>query len=582
MDSPATTLHRATIPSGKYTSRVLRFIAANGASTTGRVEVASWATGARPPSLPLPLPRPLPLFAAAHPCRARSPRVGPIHAKTKDASSPTSSASSTYETVIGIETHVQLQTRTKAFCHCANEYGAPVNSHVCPVCLGHPGTLPTLNVQAVDLGIAMGLALNCDIAPVSSFDRKQYFYADLPKGYQISQYATPICGPGHLELNVEGQTKKITIERAHLEEDAGKMVHAGADALSGSTGSAADYNRAGVPLLEIVTGPDFRSGKEAAEYGAELRRLVRTLGVGNGNMQEGSMRCDVNISVRASPDAPLGTKVEVKNMNSFTAMQKAIEYETQRQTTLLREGRGAEIVQETRTWDENGACTVSMRKKEGLADYRYFPEPDLPPLVVTKADVDRVKAVMPELPSQKRARYAGLGVPPDAVLYLAEDLDAASYFDATLAALPNVTPKEVVKWVVGDLAAYCKNEKCNFADLQVTPAVLAEFVQLVEESVISGKIGKEILPELLASAVPEGVRSYVQSKGLVQESDPEAIKEVIRQAMAANPDQLAAFRDGKTKLKGHFQGQCMKISGGTVNPKLLAQLLEPMLTGEME
>eukprot|EP00877_Chromochloris_zofingiensis_P003597 jgi/Chrzof1/13238/Cz07g25230.t1 len=296
-----------------------------------------------------------------------------------------------YEAVIGIETHVQLLTRSKAFCSCANNYGDEPNSNVCPVCMGHPGSLPVLNEETVKLGVKAGLALNCTIASRSKFDRKQYFYPDLPKGYQISQYDEPLCSGGHVEVDTPDGPRRFGLIRAHLEEDAGKSVHSGADSLARSDYSLVDFNRAGVPLLEIVTAPDMRSGKDAAAYGAELRRILRFLGISDGNMAEGSMRCDVNVSVRPKGQVALGTKVEVKNMNSFSNMQKAIEFEIDRQVALLRGGQRDEVVQETRLWDEGRQETKSMRKKEGLADYRYFPEPDLPALEITPDMLESIK-----------------------------------------------------------------------------------------------------------------------------------------------------------------------------------------------
>jgi len=486
----------------------------------------------------------------------------------------------TFEAVIGIETHVQLSTATKAYCSCANIYGADPNTHVCPVCLGHPGTLPVLNKEMVAKAVAVGIALGCDIAESSKFDRKQYFYADLPKGYQISQYDEPICGPGHINIQPPGakKPKRIGITRAHIEEDAGKLVHSGAAALSGSEYSLVDYNRAGVPLLEIVSEPDMRSGAEAAEYGAELQRIVRTIGAGNGNMQEGSMRCDVNISVRPKGSDAFGTKVEIKNMNSFSAMQKAIDFEIDRQTALLREGRGDEIVQETRLWDEGELCTYTMRRKEGLADYRYFPEPDLPPAVVTPELLERVRGAMPELPEARRARYVSLGLPKADALLLADDHVVAKYFDDVLEA--GAKAKPAANWIMGDIMAFCKNEKVTMGELRLGPWLLAEMILLIEDGTISGKIGKEILPRLLQGEVEDNLRGYVEEKGLVQISDPEVISGWIDKVLAANPSQLEEYRAGKTKLQGYFVGQLMKESRGQGNPTVMNKMLNERLKGE--
>lgn len=485
-----------------------------------------------------------------------------------------------YEAVIGIETHVQLSTETKAFCSCANEYGAEANTHVCPVCLGHPGTLPVLNAAMVAKAVAAGVALGSKIAPSSKFDRKQYFYADLPKGYQISQYDEPICSGGSLEIQVPGQKapKVIGITRAHIEEDAGKLVHGGAASLGGSTHSLVDYNRAGVPLLEIVSEPDLRSGEEAAEFGAELQRVMRTIGAGNGNMQEGSMRCDVNVSVRPRGQAALGTKVEVKNMNSFSAMQKAIEFEVARQSALLDEGRGGAIVQETRLWDEANLCTYSMRRKEGLADYRYFPEPDLPPALVTDEILAAVRASMPELPAARRQRFLSLGLPKADALLLADDHVVAAYFDAVLKA--GAKAKPAANWIMGDIMAHCKNERVTFDGLPLSPVTLAEMVALIDDGTISGKIAKEVLPKLLQGEGGAGLRAYVEERGLVQVSDPAVIGEWIDDVLGANPEQLAQFRGGKTKLQGFFVGQLMKVSKGQGNPAVMNKMLNERLKGE--
>eukprot|EP00192_Tetraselmis_astigmatica_P024483 CAMPEP_0117661272 /NCGR_PEP_ID=MMETSP0804-20121206/7449_1 /TAXON_ID=1074897 /ORGANISM="Tetraselmis astigmatica, Strain CCMP880" /LENGTH=530 /DNA_ID=CAMNT_0005468129 /DNA_START=414 /DNA_END=2006 /DNA_ORIENTATION=- len=484
-----------------------------------------------------------------------------------------------YEAVIGIETHVQLLTRTKAYCSCPNEYGAEPNTHVCPVCLGQPGALPVLNQEVVAKAVAAGLALGSNIACSSKFDRKQYFYADLPKGYQISQYDEPICSGGQVTIQPPNATKakKVGIIRAHLEEDAGKLVHSGASALSGSDYSLVDYNRGGVPLLEIVSEPDIRSGAEAAEYGAELQRIMRTVGVSNGNMAEGSMRCDVNISIRPKGRAEFGTKVEIKNMNSFSAMQKAIDFEIQRQTAALDAGKANEVVQETRLWDENELCTYSMRKKEGLADYRYFPEPDLPSVVVTDELLQRVKAELPELPEARRERYISLKLPRADALLLADDHVVSRYFDQTMEA--GATPKLAANWIMGDIMAYCKNEKVTMGELKLLPVTLAEMIQLIEDGTISGKIGKELLPKILQGEGQGSLKEYVEKNAMVQISDPAVIGGWIDQVLADNPSQLAEFRGGKNKLQGYFVGQLMKVSKGQGNPAAINKMLNERLKG---
>ncbi|KAI3435587.1 hypothetical protein D9Q98_001652 [Chlorella vulgaris] len=507
-----------------------------------------------------------------------------------DGASISSSSSSTstqpaakvdYEAVIGIETHVQLSTKTKAFCSCASEFGAEPNSNICPVCLGHPGTLPVLNADVVRKGVLAGLALDATICLSSKFDRKQYFYPDLPKGYQISQYDVPLCEGGWVEVVVPDSgagtsVRRIGITRAHLEEDAGKLVHGGAASLSGSDYSLVDFNRAGVPLLEIVSEPDLRTGAEAAAYGAEMRRIMRFLGVSDGNMAEGSMRCDVNISVRPRGRAAFGTKVEIKNMNSFNAMQRAIEFEIVRQVDALEGGREGEVVQETRLWDEGRQCTYSMRKKEGLADYRYFPEPDLPELTLTEAYVQELRASMPELPRQLRERLLGLGLSQYDVLVLSDDAEVAAYFDAVLAA--GAPAKPAANWVMGDVMAHCKEVRLGWEQLaaRMAPAALAEMISLIEDGTISGKIGKDVLPALLAGEGGAGggsVRALVEARGLVQISDPAALAAIVDGVLAANSKQLQAYREGKTKLQGFFVGAVMKESKGRANPKELNRIL---------
>lgn len=490
----------------------------------------------------------------------------------------TSTSSPNYEAVIGIECHVQLNTNTKAFCSCPSEYGAEPNTHICPVCLGHPGTLPVLNQDVVRKSVLAGTALGCKITLNSKFDRKQYFYPDLPKGYQISQYDEPVASGGAIEVVLPDGSATITIgiTRAHIEEDAGKLVYGGADSLARSDVSLVDYNRAGIPLLEIVSEPDIRNGTEAAAYGAELRRIMRFLNVSDGNMSEGSMRCDVNISLRPIGRKEFGTKVEIKNMNSFSAMQKAIEYEFERQSGLLEAGKADEIVQETRLWDEGAQKTASMRKKEGLADYRYFPEPDLAPLILTQEYLDQIKAEMPELPRQKRERFTQLGLSTYDVLVLSDDLDVAEYFDAVLVA--GAPAKAAANWIMGDVMAACKEAKISMKELALAPAALAEMISLIGDGTISGKIAKELLPELLEGKGNEGgVKKLVEAKGLGQISDLSAIEAVVDQVIAGNPKQLEQYRGGKDKLFGFFVGQVMKESGGRANPAELNRILKEKL-----
>ena len=484
-----------------------------------------------------------------------------------------------YEAIIGLETHCQLSTQTKIFSNSSTEFGSTPNTNIDPICLGMPGVLPVLNQKVLEYAVKAGLALNCQIAPYSKFDRKQYFYPDLPKNYQISQFDLPIAEHGWLEIELPDEAgnpirKKIGITRLHMEEDAGKLVHAGSDRLSGSTYSLVDYNRAGVPLIEIVSEPDMRSGQEAAEYAQELRRIMRYIGVSDGNMQEGSLRCDVNISVRPVGQKEFGTKVEIKNMNSFNAIQKAIEYEIERQIAAVEAGE--RIVQETRLWEEGSQRTISMRVKEGSSDYRYFPEPDLPPIEVSKEQLEQWGSALPELPAQKRHRYeAELGLSPYDARVLTDDRLVAEYFEAAVAAKAN--PKQTANWVMGDIAAYLNNEKQTITKIALTPLILAELITLIEDGTISGKIAKDILPELLTQG--GSVKELVERKGLIQISNTGELEPIIDEVIAANPKELEQYRNGKTKLQGFFVGQVMKKTNGRADPKLTNQILGKKLNG---
>lgn len=494
---------------------------------------------------------------------------------------PATATQTKYEAVIGLETHCQLNTKTKIFSPVSTEFGALPNSNISPICLGYPGVLPVLNEKVLEYAVKAGLALNCQIAPYSKFDRKQYFYPDLPKNYQISQYDLPIAEHGWLDIEViDPQTKeishrKIGITRLHMEEDAGKLVHAGSDRLSGSTHSLVDFNRAGVPLLEIVSEPDIRSGAEAAEYGQELRRIVRYLGISDGNMQEGSLRCDVNISIRPVGQKEFGTKIEIKNMNSFSAIHKAIDYEIERQTKALEAGEP--LYQETRLWEEGSQRTISMRKKEGSSDYRYFPEPDLPPIEVSTVQLEQWRSELPELPAEKRHRYTtDLGLSPYDVRVITDDRAMTDYFEATIATGADV--KQITNWLMGDITGYLNSEKKAITEIALTPTGLAELVNLIETGTISGKIAKEILPELLTTTVAS-VADFVASKGMTQISDTGELEAMIDELMAANPDKVEQFRAGKTKLQGFFMGQIMQKTSGRADPKLTNQMLAKKLNG---
>ena len=485
-----------------------------------------------------------------------------------------------YEAIIGLETHCQLNTKSKIFCSCPTSFDSPPNTNVCPVCLGYPGVLPVLNQEVLASAVKLGLAIDGKITPHSKFDRKQYFYPDLPKNYQISQYDLPIVEQGQLEIEiVDKKTKEVSrkiigITRLHMEEDAGKLVHAGSERLSGSTHSLVDFNRTGVPLLEIVSEPDLRTGAEAAEYAQELRRLVRYLGISDGNMQEGSLRCDVNISVRKKGTKKFGTKVEIKNMNSFSAIQKAIEYEIDRQIEAIENGEL--ILQETRLWEEATQRTISMRKKEGSSDYRYFPEPDLPPLEVSPEQLKAWAEELPELPARKRRRYEEeFGLSAYDARVLTDDRTVAEYFETAVIAGANA--KLVANWISQDIAAYLNNNKLTITEISLQASDLAELVKLIETGTISGKIAKEILPELLSQG--GSPKALVEKKGLIQISDTSAIEKLIEEIIAAHPSELEKFRAGKTNLKGFFVGQVMKKSGGKADPKLTSQILDQKLSG---
>lgn len=472
-----------------------------------------------------------------------------------------------YEVVIGLEVHAQLKTKSKIFAPDKNEFGQEPNSLTSPITLGMPGVLPVLNKECVNMGILTGLALNCEIPSRCKFDRKQYFYPDLPKGYQISQYDEPICVNGHLDIN----GKRIGITRAHLEEDAGKLVHAGANGLAGSTYSLVDLNRAGTPLLEIVSEPDMRSSEEAKNYMEELRNIVRYIGVCDGNLEEGSMRCDANISIMPKGSKEFGTRAEIKNVNSFAALQRAIEYEIERQIEIVEEG--GQVVQETRLWDDNARETRSMRGKEDAHDYRYFPEPDLMPLEISREWVEKIKSEMPELPSQKRARYQEIGLSEYDASVIVEQMGLALFFDKVLELGAN--PKTAVNFIMGEIAAFLKEDHIEITDTKLTPENLAELIALIEKGTISNNIGKQIIIEMLKDGTKASV--IVEKKGLSQISDEGAIKELVQKVVNAHPNEVEAYKNGKTNLLGFFVGQIMKETKGRANPKTVNQLLREII-----
>jgi len=487
--------------------------------------------------------------------------------------------SESWEAVIGLETHVQLNTKSKIFTSASTAFGDEPNTHIDPVVCGLPGTLPVLNETVLEYAVKTSLALNLDVAEHCKFDRKQYFYPDLPKNYQISQFDEPLAENGWLEVEItekdkETYIKKIGIERLHMEEDAGKLVHVGSDRLAGSKYSLVDYNRAGIALCEIVSKPDIRTGREASEYASEIRRTVRYLGVSDGNMQEGSLRCDVNISVRPTVNDPFGTKVEIKNMNSFSAIQKACEYEIKRQIKAYESGE--EVKQETRLWDEGKQLTKSMRSKEGSSDYRYFPDPDLGPIEVSHDLKEKWRSELPELPAAKRNRYAaelGLSIYDSRVL--TDESSMAKYFEKVVN--EGGAAKSSANWITGDIAAFIKSNRLSFDQLSFKPNELAEMLKMIDVGEISGKIAKEILPELLSKG--GSPKQLVKDRGLGMIGDPKVIEEIIDKLILNHPNEVESFRAGKKKLLGFFVGQLMKETKGKADPKLANQMLNKKLEG---
>jgi aspartyl-tRNA(Asn)/glutamyl-tRNA(Gln) amidotransferase subunit B len=472
-----------------------------------------------------------------------------------------------YEIIIGLEVHAQLLTRSKIFCGCTTTFGAPPNTHTCPICLGLPGVLPVLNKKVVEYTIRMGLATNCQIAPFSRFARKNYFYPDLPKGYQISQYELPLAEHGKVEVSVNGERKKIGITRIHLEEDAGKLIHDEQRPLS-----YVDLNRAGVPLMEIVSEPDLRSPEEAAEYLRVIRNILLYLEICDGNMEEGSMRCDANVSLRPVGTREFGTRTELKNMNSFRNVQRALEYEIRRQRSVL--DAGGEIIQETRLWDANKERTFSMRGKEEAHDYRYFPEPDLVPIVVSPEWINSICCALPELPDVKKARFiTEYDLPEYDAGVLTSEKALAFYFEDCVREFS--APKQVSNWMMSELLRELKKEERGIESCLVNPQALARLLLLIDQGTISGKIAKTVFEAMIATGKdPELI---IKEKGLVQISDAGSLEPIARDILAAHPKEVEDYKGGKNKVMGFFVGEIMKKTKGQANPKLVNQLLARLL-----
>ncbi len=473
-----------------------------------------------------------------------------------------------YEAVIGLEIHVQMDTQTKLFCSCKVEFGAEPNTNVCPICLGMPGSLPVLNRKAVEYAVRASLALNCEVHIESIFARKNYFYPDLPKGYQISQYEKPIATNGYLEFELpDGTERRVRIRRLHMEEDAGKNIHEGSK-------SYVDLNRAGTPLMEIVTEPDLRTPEEARVFLENLRNIMRYIGVSRADMEKGQLRCDINVSIRPKGSQELGTRTEIKNVNSFRFVQKALEYEIERQIKLVSEG--GKVEQETRTFDPATGKTFTMRTKEEAEDYRYFPDPDLLPLKLEESWIEEIRSTMPELPHQRLERLLShYGISEYEAKIFVQNKDLGDFFETAVSHLNE--PKLIANWLMNDLLGLLNEKQIPLEESPVSPEGLAELVKLIKENVISTKIGKEVIKEMVETG--KSASQIVEEKGLKQITDESAIRQIVEEVVAQFPEEADRYRQGEEKLIGFFVGQVMKATKGKANPKLVNQLLREVLKG---
>lgn len=476
-----------------------------------------------------------------------------------------------YEAVIGLEIHCELKTKTKIFCGCATGFGAEQNTHVCPVCLGLPGVLPTVNKRVVEFGIKAGLATNCTINKYSKFDRKNYYYPDLPKNWQTSQYDLPIAEHGWVDIDVDGEKKRIRLTRIHMEEDAGKLVHSGTTIKDSAT-SNVDYNRTGVPLLEIVSEPDLRSAEEARAYMEKIKAIMEYIDVSNCRMEEGNLRADINVSLRPAGTEELGTRTEMKNINSFKNLEDAINYEIERQQEVLEDG--GYIVQETRTFDPARGITLSMRSKENAHDYRYMPEPDLPPIVTSEETIEKYRSELPELPDARRARLEKeYGLSDYDAGIITSSRAMAEYFDAVVAT--GADPKLAANWIMGDLAKNLNEDGIDITKSPVSAERLGKMIGLIMKDTISGKIAKKVFKEMWTNE--DDPEKIVKDKGLVQITDTGAIEAAVDAAIAANPKAVAEYKGGKKKAIGALVGQVMKATRGKANPQMVNKMLAEKL-----